>query len=367
MEHDDLTANRGYRRTEEAMLERGPGADHDWIPPWEWARLQTVDVHTAGEPLRIITGGVPDLPGSTILERRRWLRERLDSVRTVLMWEPRGHREMYGCIITPPVEEGSDFGVLFLHNEGYSTMCGHGIIGIATAAPHLGLVEPVEPGVKMQIDTPAGRVTAFARIENGRVSRVRFRNVPSFVDALGEVVEVPGLGEVRYDLAFGGAYYAFVQAADLDLRCTPDEHDRLIATGMTIKRVVMENRPIEHPREPDLGYLYGTIFIAPPLSPGVDSRNVCIFADGQVDRSPTGTGVSARMAIHHARGEIGTGEDHVVESITGTTFTGRVAEVTEFGGRTAVIPEVEGSAHITGRHEFIVDPEDPLGEGFFLG
>ncbi len=349
------------------MSDGVPETTRDWIPPGEWRRLRTVDVHTAGEPLRIVTGGMDEPAGATILERRRWLHEHLDEVRTALMWEPRGHREMYGCILTPPVEAGSDFGVLFLHNEGYSTMCGHGIIGIATAAPHLDLVPFAEPETAMRIDTPAGPVEAVALVEAGQVRRTRFRNVPSFVDTLDAVVNVPGLGEVRYDLAFGGAYYAFVQAADFDLRCTADEHDRLIRIGMAIKHAVMVDRPIEHPREPDLGYLYGTIFIAPPLSAGVDSRNVCIFADGQVDRSPTGTGVSARLAIHHTRGEIGPGEEMVIESIIGTTFTGRVIDTATVGEVPAVIPEVEGSAHLTGRHEFVIDPDDPLAEGFFLG
>jgi trans-L-3-hydroxyproline dehydratase len=274
---------------------------------------------------------------------------------------------MYGCVITPPFGPGSDFGILFLHNEGYSTMCGHGIIGIGTVAPAAGLVPLVEPETVMTIDTPAGQVTAFAEVAEGRVRSVRFRNVPSFVTGLDEVVEVPGIGRVTFDLAFGGAFYAFVRAEDFGLKCLPEEQNRLIETGMAIKEAVAASRPMGHPLEDDLDYLYGTIFIAPPRTAAAVSRNVCIFADGQVDRSPTGTGVSGRMAIHYARGEVGVGEPLVIESIVDTTFTGMVAEPAEFGGLQAVIPEVRGSAHITGRHEFVIDPDDPLKEGFLLG
>ena len=344
------------------MLERM----REWTPPVEWLKITTVDAHTAGEPFRVITGGYPELPGDTILERRRYAREHLDHLRTALMWEPRGHADMYGCIVTPPVSPEADLGVLFLHNEGYSTMCGHGIIGIAKVALETGLLAMRSPETTVRIDTPAGLVTAHARIEGGQVSRVRFYNVPSFVVALDETVEVPGFGTVRYDLAFGGAFYAFVQAQDAGLRCTPADFRQLIENGMAIKRAVMASRSIPHPFEADLSFLYGTIFVGPPHQEGAHSRNVCIFAEGEVDRCPTGTGVSARLAIHHARGEINVDEPMVVESILGTTFTGRIVETTTFGPYPAVIPEVAGSAHITGRHEFLIDPDDPLKEGFIL-
>ena len=346
-----------------------------WEPPAEWLRITTIDAHTAGEPFRVITSGYPDLPGGTMLERRRYAREHLDHLRSALMWEPRGHADMYGCIVTPPVTPEADIGVLFLHNEGYSTMCGHGIIGITKVAVETGLwpiadLEPEPRGrhatVTVRIDTPAGLVTARAHMAGDLVQRVAFQNVPSFVVALDETVEVPGLGEIRYDVAFGGAFYAFVQARDAGLTCAPEDFRPLIQVGVTIKRAVMASRPIAHPSEEDLSFLYGTIFIGPPQSPEAHSRNVCVFADGEVDRCPTGTGVSARLAIHRARGEIGVGESMVVESIIGTRFTGRIVGTTTFGPYSAVIPEVEGTAHITGRHEFLIDPEDPLGTGFLL-
>jgi proline racemase len=340
--------------------------DVAWSPPSGWTRITTIDAHTAGEPFRVITGGFPDLPGETILARRRHARERLDHLRRALMWEPRGHADMYGCVVTPAVTPGADFGVLFLHNEGYSTMCGHGIIGLATVAIETGMISAREPETTIRIDTPAGLVTAFAHVESGRVRDVRFRNVPSFALALDQQVEVPGRGRVRFDLAFGGAFYAYVEAAALGFRCLPDEFRRLIEAGMAIKRAVASDRAIVHPFEPDLGFLYGTIFVAPAQDGSAHSRNVCVFAEGEVDRSPTGTGVSGRLAIHHARGEIGENEVIEIESIIGTRFMGRVAGTTTFGPHRAVIPEVRGSASITGRHEFFIDPDDPLRDGFLL-
>ena len=338
----------------------------DWQPPDHWLKITTIDCHTAGEPLRIITGGFPDLPGETILARRRYAREHLDYLRTALMWEPRGHADMYGCVVTPPVSPEADLGVLFMHNEGYSSMCGHGIIGLTKVVLETGLLPATAPETVVKIDTPAGLVTAHARLDGGRVESVYFHNVPSFVLALDESVDVPGLGRVHYDLAFGGAFYAYVQAAEVGLTCTPDNFRALIEKGLAIKRAIVASRAIPHPFEPDLSFLYGPIFIGPPRGPGAHSRNVCVFAEGEVDRCPTGTGVSGRLAIHHARGEIGVGEPIVVESIIGTRFTGRVVETTTFGPYPAVIPEVEGTAHITGRHEFLIDPDDPLRDGFIL-
>ena len=337
-----------------------------WNPATGWRRITTIDAHTEGEPLRVITGGFPDVPGDTMPARRRYAMENLDRLRTALMWEPRGHADMYGCILTPPVSPGADIGVLFIHNEGYSTMCGHGIIGIATVALETGMLPMEPPETTIRIDTPAGLVTAYARVSGGRVTSVYFHNVPSFVFALDKTIDVQGLGQVRYDAAFGGAFYAYVKTEDVGLRCAPVDLRALIETGMTIKRSVMASLPIRHPFEPDLGFLYGTIFIGPALGRDAHSRNVCIFAEGEVDRSPTGTGVSGRLAIHHARGEIGLDEPIVIESIIGSRFTGRVVKATRFGPHDAIVPEVEGSAHITGRHEFLIDPSDPLRSGFIL-
>ncbi|MEM7154831.1 MAG: proline racemase family protein [Myxococcota bacterium] len=328
-------------------------------------RIRTIDAHTAGEPLRIITAGWPDLPGDTILQRRAWARENCEPLRRALMWEPRGHADMYGALLVPPATPDGDLGVLFLHNEGYSTMCGHGIIALTTVVLDRGLVKPREPDV-LRIDTPAGRVVARARRHEGRVEDVTFRNVASFVQEPEATVEVPQLGTVRYDLAFGGAYYAYVDATALGLSLQADNAHAVIEAGRAIKRAIAARGAPQHPDgDADLGFLYGTIFVD-TSRPEVHSRNACVFAEGELDRSPTGTGVSGRVAIHHARGELPTGQWVTIESILGTSFDVRVLETTTVGGLPAVVPEVRGAAFVTGEHEFIIDPRDPLRQGFLL-
>jgi trans-L-3-hydroxyproline dehydratase len=342
----------------------------NWQPPAHWQQITTIDAHTAGEPLRIITGGFPELPGSTILEKRQYAKQHHDHLRRTLMWEPRGHADMYGCILTPPVTPDGDVGVLFMHNEGFSTMCGHGIIGLVKVGVETGYFPAQADGAErvVKIDTPAGRVTATAHLRDGRVERVSFLNVPSFLLERDLKLDVPGVGVVKCDIAFGGAFYAYVDAAPLGLEITPENQRTLIDVGMRIKRAVMSNYQIVHPDgDADLNFLYGTIFVRRlGLAGDVHSRNVCIFAEGEVDRSPTGTGVSGRLAIHHARGELGLNETITIESIIGTPFTGRAAEETRVGGLAAIIPEVGGTAYITGRHTFLIDPDDPLKDGFML-
>ena len=328
--------------------------------------ITTVDAHTEGEPLRVIVSGYPLPAGDTILARRRTLMAHHDTFRTALMWEPRGHADMYGCLVTPPVTKEADFGVLFMHNEGYSTMCGHGIIAVTTVALETGLLPMNTPETCVRIDSPAGLITAFAATGDGRVRSVRFLNVPSFAYALDRSVRVPELGVIPYDIAYGGAYYAYVQAADAGITCTPDRYGELIQKGMAIKLAIMESADIVHPFEADLGFLYGTIFVGPGRRAGSHSRNVCVFAEGEVDRSPTGTGVSGRAALHYARREIGLDEPLVIESIIGSSFTVRATGVTTFGPHEAIVPEVEGRAYITGRHTFCIDANDPLKDGFIL-
>ena len=282
------------------------------------------------------------------------------------MWEPRGHADMYGCVLTPPVTADGDVGVVFMHNEGYSTMCGHGIIALVKVGLDCGLLEIEGDRPMVRIDTPAGRVTATAYREEGRVHRVAFRNVPSFVLERDLSIEVPGIGRVRTDIAFGGAFYAYVEAADVGIEIAPANYRKIIDVGMRIKRAVTDGYEIVHPTgDPELNFLYGTIMVQAGVRP-VHSRNVCVFADGEVDRSPTGTGVSGRAAIHHARGELEPGERITIESLIGTRFGVSVAEITRIGDRGAIVPEVRGAAHITGMHEFVIDPDDPLGNGVFL-
>jgi proline racemase len=338
----------------------------DWTPPDHWQRITSIDAHTAGEPLRIITGGFPDLPGDTILAKRQYARQHYDHLRQALMWEPRGHADMYGCLLVPPVTTDGDVGVLFMHNEGFSTMCGHGIIGLVKVGVETGLFPAHGPQRLVRIDTPAGRVTATAHLREGRVERVSFLNVPSFLLERDLTVEVAGLGKVTCDIAFGGAFYAYVDAESVGVDITQRNQSELIDVGMLIKRAVMDSYRIVHPDgDPDLNFLYGTILVK-MLGGDVHSRNVCIFAEGEVDRSPTGTGVSGRVAIHHARGELAVGETITIESLIGTRFTGAVVETTQVNGLPAVIPEVSGTAFITGRHEFLIDPDDPLKDGFVL-
>lgn len=282
------------------------------------------------------------------------------------MWEPRGHADMYGALLTEPVTPDGDLGVLFLHNEGFSSMCGHGVIALAKVLLDTGLLDRPGDVPEIRMDTPAGRVTATAQRTDGVVTSVSFRNVPSFVYARDQEVEVPGLGRVRYDVAYGGAFYAFVDAAAVGVGLAAGDFRRLIDMGMQIKHAVMATLPIEHPSEPDLGFLYGVIFVGAPQIPQHHSRNVCMFADGEIDRSPTGTGVSARAALHFARGEIRLNEPFVVESILGTCFTGEVVETTTFGPYAAVIPQVTGTAHICGINELLIDPTDALRHGFML-
>ena len=331
--------------------------------------ITTIDTHTAGEPLRIVTGGFPTLSGDTMLEKRRYMLQHLDHIRRALMWEPRGHRDMYGAILTPPVTPDADLGVLFMHNEGYSTMCGHGIIGLVTVLLETGALAAKGLQTPVNIDTPAGLVRATAHLDNsGHVQRVSFLNVPSFLYARDVKLDLPVYGQVTVDIAFGGAFYAILPAKHVGLSVTPRQVEQLVTAGEAIKKAVSATLPVKHPFEEDLSFLYGTILTDPPEDPAHHSRNVCVFAAAEVDRSPTGTGVSARLALHYAKGEITAGQEIIIESILGaaSAFSGRVVGQVQVGPHYAVVPEVGGTAFITGRHEFIIDPRDELGRGFLI-
>ncbi|HEX3272762.1 MAG TPA: proline racemase family protein [Ktedonobacterales bacterium] len=340
-------------------------------PSPEGARvIMTLDTHAAGEPLRIVTGGYPELPGATILERRRYAKEHYDDLRRALMWEPRGHADMYGCVLTPPVSAEANFGVLFLHNEGYSTMCGHGVIALVTALIETGAFPTSGAQTPVNLDTPAGLVRAVAHVDaSGGVERVSFRNVPSFVYAPDLELDVAPYGRLKLDVVYGGAFYAYLDAAQVRLEVRPEQTRELVTAGEAIKRAVNAALTIRHPDAEDLGFLYGTILSGPPEDPTHTARNVCIFANAEVDRSPTGTGVSGHVALLAARGELHEGEEITVESILGaqSVFAGRIAERGQVGSYATVTPEISGKAFITGRHEFILDPRDTLGSGFLLG
>lgn len=341
-------------------------AVQSWRPPDDWLQITTIDAHTAGEPLRIYVDGFPEPVGLSILARRQHARRRLEFYRTAMIWEPRGHADMYGCLIIPPERPESDFGVLFMHNEGYSTMCGHGIIAVATVAAQVGWITGDESDVAFKIDTPAGLIQAAAHCVDDHVGHVAFENVPSFVVGLDGQVAVNGVGRVHYDLAFGGAYYAFVDAEALGISLLPDNQAQLVDYGRRIKKAVAGAVKINHPLHEELSQLYGTIFTGKSQDPRHHSRQVCIFADGEVDRSPTGTGVSARVAILTEKKELKRNETIVIESILGTSFEVEVIGESTCGDQAAVIPQVRGNAFITGRHEFLIDPGDPLKKGFLL-
>jgi proline racemase len=318
--------------------------------------VSTVDYHTGGEPFRIVTGGVDPPRGSTILDKRRDALERLDHVRRLLVFEPRGHADMYGCYVVEPDDAGADLGVVFFHNAGYSTACGHGTIALVTWALDEGVVQRRDGENRVVVDVPSGRLETWARVEGGRVRSVRFRNVPAFVWAEG--LDVTGR---RVDVAFGGAFYASVEE-----RVDPRELPRLIELGRELKHAIEAEHDVVHPLEPELRDVYGVIFWQQEEGEPLTQRNVTVFADGEVDRSPCGSGTSARLALLDRSGALPRGDELRHLSIVGSEFRARVVGGAEVAGIPAVTTEVEGSAYRTGEHAFTLDPDDPLREGFLL-
>jgi proline racemase len=342
--------------------------------------IHTIDAHAAGEPLRLIVSGFPAVEGGTILEQREFVREHYDHLRRALMLEPRGHADMYGALLTPPEHPGSHAGVLFMHNEGFSTMCGHGVIAVTTIAIERGLiVVPPDPdgSIRLTLDAPAGPIRSVGRgfasatpesapatPPSRPAPSVSFTNVPSFV--LHPAVPVrAGTRQVRADVAFGGAFYAIVDSEAAGIPIVPERLPDLRRVGMEIKHAVEKAVTVAHPLQPQLHGIYGTIFTGPPSDEHADLRNVTIFADAEVDRSPCGTGTAAVMAVLAAMGMLGEGgQVFTHESIIGTKFRGRIASRTTIGEVDAIIPEIEGEAYITGEHTFIIDEDDPLRWGF---
>ena len=352
--------------------------------------IEVLDYHTAGEPFRIVVSGYPELAGNTILERRRSALQQHDHLRKMLMWEPRGHADMYGGILVPPDHDEAQVGVLFMHNEGYSTMCGHGTIALATALVESGAIKATGLATPIGIDAPCGLVRAVAHVQESELAAARaanrtpcvhevtFENVPSFAAALDVAIDVPGYGSLTVDVGYGGAFYALIDAAQLGIEMRAENAAALAAAGRAITdagRAALRTGGalatalgVSHPEESDLSFLYGTIISGPPEDPAHHSRNLCLFAEGEVDRSPTGSGVSARLAVLHARGDVQTGQEIAIESILGreSVFLGRVVRTEEWAGRSAVIPEVRGSAHMTGSSRFVLDDNDPIGRGFLV-
>ena len=334
--------------------------------------VRTVDYHTGGEPFRIVVGGAPELEGRTVLERRRWALANADHVRRLVVDEPRGHADMYGCFVTPPNDAGADLGVVFFHNEGYSSACGHGTIALVTWAIDGRRVPAAGPETRVVVDVPSGRLECRARLDDaGRVTSVAFRNVPSFVVARGVDIETTR-GLVRVDVSFGGAFYGSVDVGSLGLAVDRGSLPALIGLQRELRSALDARLAPSHPDEPELAGIYGVIFWqAEPTEPGAGlvQRNVTVFADGEVDRSPCGSGTSARLALLDATadGPLERGATLVHRSIVDSVFTGRVVgDGPAVGGGASLITEVEGSAYRTGSHAFELDPRDPLGTGFLL-
>lgn len=323
------------------------------------------DLHTAGEPVRIVTGGFPDLPGRTILEKRRAAREHFDAFRRAMMWEPRGHAGMYGVIPVSTTHPQAQFGVLFTHHEGYSTMCGHATVALAKWAIETGHVARNEPETRFAFEAPCGLIKVRAQVSGGTVNSASFESVPSFVFARDLVLDVPRFGAITVDIAYGGAFYAILSASAMGLTWSSTPLAELVDAAAALTDTIRNRLTITHPSEPDLSFLYGTILTdgAPPEQ---ESANLCVFAERQIDRSPTGSGVTARMALDHAKGLVLPGETRRFRSITGGVFTGKVVRDAPIGPLPAVTVEVGGSAHWMGRGEFLIDPSDPLGHGFEL-
>lgn len=349
-----------------------PPLDHKATSAAPAVEISTLDCHTGGEPLRIITAGFPELQGDSVLAKRRDCQLRFDGLRRALMWEPRGHADMYGCIVVPAERADSEFGVIFLHNEGYSTMCGHAMIALAKVAVEAGVVPMTEPVTSFAVDAPCGQIRLFAAVANGKVQHCWFENVPSFVVAKEQPLTLPGIGDFTYTLAYGGAFYAYVDAASIGLSLAATNHRQIIEWGQRIKLALAAEIELQHPFEADLNFLYGTIFTGEPLSSGTETanpatmRNVCVFADGELDRSPTGSGVSGLAAILQQQGQLVVGETLVIESILGSQFQLSIVDFVQYGRYPAVIPRVQGQAYVTGRHQFFVEPQDPFAEGFIF-
>ena len=333
--------------------------------------ISTIDSHTAGECTRLVVSGLPPISGQTMAEKLAYAEEHLPWVPGFLLLEPRGHKDMFGAILVPPCSSGAGVGVLFMDNQGYEPMCGHAVIGVATTVLETGMFEMTEPETLVTLDTPSGLVRAYAQVGDGRVASVSFENVPAFVYCSDVALQVPEVGDVAVDVVFGGLFFVFVNARQLEIELIPANATRLADLGMRILATANEQVAVRHPELPHIDRVIDLRFYVEPGSDGADSRNVVILGDHMVDRSPCGTGTSAEAALRHARGELEVGELFVTESIIGTRFTGQVVAEAQVGSGSeafpAVIPRITGNAYVTGFHRFVLDTEDPFPQGFRLG
>ncbi|WP_246893358.1 proline racemase [Clostridioides difficile] len=328
--------------------------------------IQAIDSHTAGEATRIVVGGIPNIKGNSMPEKKEYLEENLDYLRTAIMLEPRGHNDMFGSVMTQPCCPDADFGIIFMDGGGYLNMCGHGTIGAMTAAIETGVVPAVEPVTHVVMEAPAGIIRGDVTVVDGKAKEVSFLNVPAFLYKEGVEVDLPGVGTVKFDISFGGSFFAIIHASQLGLKIEPQNAGKLTELAMKLRDIINEKIEIQHPtlahiKTVDLVEIYDE-----PTHPEATYKTVVIFGQGQVDRSPCGTGTSAKLATLHAKGELKVGEKFVYESILGTLFKGEIVEETKVADFNAVVPKITGSAYITGFNHFVIDEEDPLKHGFIL-
>jgi proline racemase len=332
--------------------------------------ITTIDSHTAGECTRLVTSGLPPIPGQTVAEKLAWAEDHLSWVPGFLLLEPRGHKDMFGAILVPPCSPEADIGVLFMDNQGYEPMCGHAVIGTTTTVLEMGMFETIEPETRVTLETPSGLVWAYAQVQDGRVRSVSFENVPAFVYRSGVSLQVPEVGDIKVDVVFGGLFFVFVDARQIGVDLEPANAARLADLGIRILAVANRRVPVRHPDLPHIDKIIDLRFYTQPAGGGADSRNVVILGNYMVDRSPCGTGTSAETALRVASGQLRIGESFVTESIIGTSFTGQAVAETQVGDGAeaypAVVPRITGRAHVTGFHRFVLDDEDPFPRGFQL-
>lgn len=330
--------------------------------------ITAVDAHTAGMPMRVVTGGVPPIPGKTIPDKVRYFRETLDDLRRFLVLEPRGHPWMFAAVLTEPTTEGSDAGLIFFNPGGYDTMCGHGTIAICTVLVETGRVRVEGPETDITLDTPAGTVHAQVAVEDGLVREVTLFNVPSFLYKADVPVQVPDLGRIAVDVAYGGdLFYAILPAESVGLEIRPERDNDIIVQGRKIWDALIEQVEVQHPENPSLKGFVGVIFSGPPTHPDATAKNACFGPPGFTDRSPCGTGTCAKMASLYARSELGLNEEFVHESFIGTLFRGKVMREERVGPYPGIVPAITGNAWVTGIQQFVLDPRDPFPAGFYVG
>ncbi len=328
--------------------------------------VHTVDTHTEGESTRVVVGGIPKITGHTMPEKKEWLEEHMDYLRTALMLEPRGHNDMFGAILTEPTLEDADYGIIFMDGGGYLNMCGHGTIGAMTVAVETGIVEVTEPITKVVQEAPAGIIRGEVLVENSKAKTVSFQNVPSFLYKRDQELELPGYGKIKFEISFGGSFFAIVKAEQVGLSIIPENAEKLKELGIILRELINKEIPVQHPSLPHIHTVDLVEWWSETETKGATLRNCVVFGQGQVDRSPCGTGTSAKMATLFAKGELKIGEEFYYESILGTIFKGEILGTTKVGEYEAVIPRISGSAYITAFNHFVIEEEDPLKYGFVL-